>query len=197
MGGGVVSAADEFDLGVDAYASTEPGQFDDEVLDPCGCRMSVSYGHSQGEAVPRPLRASAAIDWLVERNPLTITTWNDPVIEAVGHHVRSVYVETFWLPTLGPSATWLIRRLACWLEADRACATVELPELAVELGLGAGTGRSSPIIRTLARLAQFQAAAPAGDAFAVRRHLAPLPRRLASQLPNRLAVALEREDGGG
>jgi hypothetical protein len=144
--------------------------------------------------VPRPLRGSAAIDWLATRNPLTVTTWDDPVVEAAGHHVRSVYVETFWLPTLGPSATWVLRRLACWLEAATAPITVDLSDLAVELGLGGGIGRSSPIIRTLARLSQFQAAGPAGDAYAVRRFLAPLPQRLASQLPGRLAAALQHAD---
>ena len=144
--------------------------------------------------MPRPLRGSAAIDWLATRNPLTVITWDDPVVEAAGHHVRSVYVETFWLPTLGPSATWVLRRLACWLEAATAPITVDLSDLAVELGLGGGIGRSSPIIRTLARLWQFQAAGPAGDAYAVRRFLAPLPQRLASQLPGRLAAALQRTD---
>ena len=194
MGGGVVSAADEFDLGVDAYASKVLGPFDDEALDPCGCQVSGDYRHSQGVAVPRPLRGSAAIDWLANRNPLTVTSWDDPVVEAAGHHVRSVYVETFWLPALGPSATWVLRRLACWLEAATAPVSVELGDLAVELGLGGGVGRSSPIVRTLARLSQFQAAGPAGDAYAVRRYLAPLPLRLASQLPSRLATALQQTD---
>lgn len=194
MGGGVVSTSGRFDLGIDAYASKISGPEGDEVLDPCGCGVSVSYAHSQGVAVPRPLRGSAAIDWLATRNPLTVITWDDPVVEAAGHHVRSVYVETFWLPTLGPSATWVLRRLACWLEAATAPITVDLSDLAVELGLGGGIGRSSPIIRTLARLSQFQAAGPAGDAYAVRRFLAPLPQRLASQLPGRLAAALQRTD---
>jgi hypothetical protein len=189
-----VSTSGRFDLGIDAYASKISGPEGDEVLDPCGCGVSVSYVHSQGVAEPRPLRGSAAIDWLATRNPLTVTTWDDPVVEAAGHHVRSVYVETFWLPTLGPSATWVLRRLACWLEAATAPITVDLSDLAVELGLGGGIGRSSPIIRTLARLSQFQAAGPAGDAYAVRRFLAPLPQRLASQLPGRLAAALQHAD---
>lgn len=144
--------------------------------------------------MPRPLRGTAAIDWLVGRNPLTIAAWHDPVVEAAGHHVRSVYVETYWLPTLGPSATWLLRRLACWLEASTEPIGIDLVELGAELGLGGGLGRSSPVVRTLARLAQFQAAAPAGDTYAIRRHLAPLPQRLASQLPPRLASALQRSD---
>jgi hypothetical protein len=139
--------------------------------------------------MPRPIRASAAVDWLANQNPLSVVEWADPVVEAAGHPVRSVYVETFWLPTLGPTAMWLLRRLSAWLEATPDGISVELPELAQELGLGASVGRSSPVIRTLARLLRFQAAAPAGDALAVRRFLAPLPHRLAAQLPPRLAAA--------
>ncbi|HEY9557939.1 MAG TPA: hypothetical protein VIR58_14470 [Acidimicrobiales bacterium] len=139
--------------------------------------------------MPRPIRASAAIDWLANQNPLSVVEWADPVVEAAGHPVRSVYVETFWLPTLGPTAMWLLRRLSAWLEATPDGISVELPELAQELGLGANVGRSSPVIRTLARLLRFQAAAPAGDVLAVRRFLAPLPYRLAAQLPPRLAAA--------
>lgn len=128
-----MSAAEQFDLVVDAYASKESDADQHEPLDPCGCQVSGVYRHSQGVAVPRPLRGSAAIDWLANRNPLTVASWDDPVVEAAGHHVRSVYVETFWLPTLGPSATWVLRRLACWLEAATA-------PVSVELGLGDGIG---------------------------------------------------------
>lgn len=144
--------------------------------------------------MPRPLRGSAAISWLDGRDPLLITSWEDPVVEAAGHPVRSVYVETCWLPTLGPSATWLLRRLASWLEGATGPVSVELGELATEVGLGHSVGRSSPVVRSLARLAQFQIAAPAGDALAIRRHLAPLPQRLACQLPPRLAAALHRTE---
>ncbi len=42
---------------------------------------------------------------------LTVQPWPDPVIDAVGHEVRSPYVERFWLGLLGPSSTWLLRRL--------------------------------------------------------------------------------------
>lgn len=189
-----MTAAEEFGLSVGAYASKVSRPGSDEALDPCGCQVSGVYRHSQGVAVPRPLRGSAAIDWLANRSPLIVTSWDDPVVEEAGHHVRSVYVETFWLPTLGPSATWVLRRLACWLEAATVPLSVDLGDLAVELGLGGGVGRSSPIVRTLARLSQFQAAGPAGDAYAVRRFLAPLPLRLASQLPGRLAAALQQAD---
>ena len=87
--------------------------------------------------MPRPIRASAAVDWLANQNPLSVVEWADPVVEAAGHPIRSVYVETFWLPTLGPTAMWLLRRLSAWLEATPDGISVELPELAQELGLGA------------------------------------------------------------
>jgi hypothetical protein len=32
-----------------------------------------------------------------------VTPWHDPVVEAVGHDLRSPYVERFWLALLGPS----------------------------------------------------------------------------------------------
>jgi len=33
---------------------------------------------------------------------ITIKPWLDPVVDVLGHDPRSRYVETFWLPTLGP-----------------------------------------------------------------------------------------------
>ena len=43
---------------------------------------------------------------------MTIKPWNDPILEVSGHDPRSRYVETFWLPTLGPTALLLLRHLA-------------------------------------------------------------------------------------
>ena len=42
---------------------------------------------------------------------ISIRPWPDPVIDALGHDPRSSYVETYWLGILGPSTTWLLRRL--------------------------------------------------------------------------------------
>jgi hypothetical protein len=33
---------------------------------------------------------------------LTVRPWPDPLIDTLGYDPRSRYVETFWLPTLGP-----------------------------------------------------------------------------------------------
>jgi hypothetical protein len=35
---------------------------------------------------------------------ITVTPWHDPVVDVLGHDPRSRYVETFWLPSLGPTA---------------------------------------------------------------------------------------------
>ena len=47
---------------------------------------------------------------------LRVEPWLDPVIDNLGHDPRSAYVETFWLPVLGPSTTWLLRHLTTRLE---------------------------------------------------------------------------------
>ena len=125
--------------------------------------------------------------WLCQQNPLRIEALNDPVVEAFGHDPRSDYAETYWLPVLGPSALWTLRRVAAWLDAHPEGFPVPLAPLAGELGLGGGTLRNAPLIRTLTRLVVFDMAAIRGDVLAVRRALPPLARRHLSRLPGHLA----------
>ena len=40
-----------------------------------------------------------------ERVHIRVEPWPDPVIDELGHDPRSAYVETFWLPVLGPTTT--------------------------------------------------------------------------------------------
>ncbi|MFM8908375.1 MAG: hypothetical protein ACKOIZ_12395, partial [Actinomycetota bacterium] len=42
---------------------------------------------------------------------LMVVPWRDVTVESLGFAARSDYVEWFWLPVLGPSATWLLRRI--------------------------------------------------------------------------------------
>ncbi|HEY4400579.1 MAG TPA: hypothetical protein VGO38_00985, partial [Acidimicrobiia bacterium] len=79
---------------------------------------------------------------------LTITPWPDPLLDTLGHDPRSLYVETFWLPTLGPTAVLLLRHLAT--RFDESPSGVELPvaDTSQALGLGQRDGNSSPIVRT-------------------------------------------------
>ncbi|MDQ1373805.1 MAG: hypothetical protein QOJ09_1143 [Actinomycetota bacterium] len=122
---------------------------------------------------------------------LRVIAWPDPVIDAVGHDPRSTYVERFWLGVLGPSTTWLLRRMASALESSPAGFELPLGDTARALGLG-GEGRHSPFVRALARCCQFELARPEGDGvLAVRRRLPPLNRRQLVRLPDALQAEHE------
>ncbi len=135
--------------------------------------------------------------WLVAHDPLEVVGWDDPLVEQLGHAPRSAYVETYWLPVIGPASTWAMRRLTILLDAAPEGYSLPLAELGRELGLGAGTGRSSPVVRTLARIVAFGLATPRGDALAIRRMLAPLTCRQVRSLPEPLAIQHDRERAAG
>lgn len=121
---------------------------------------------------------------------LTICAWPDPVIDTLGHDPRSTYVETYWLGILGPSTTWLARRLVAGLEAKPDGYELDLGECARCLGLGDRGGRHSPFRRALGRLTQFELAQVRGpDTLAVRRRLPPLNRHQAARLPDCLRAS--------
>src|SRR5262249_28321961 len=84
----------------------------------------------------------------------------------------------------GPTALLLLRHLAGRFE--RQSGSIELPvaETSHALGLGLRDGTSSPIVRTLTRLEQFELACSDGRAtVAVRRSLPPVQRRHVRRLP--------------
>jgi len=108
---------------------------------------------------------------------LLIRPWPDGVIDTLGFDPRSAYVETYWLGILGPSTTWLLRRLVAGLDISPDGFDLPLAETARQLGLGDRGGRHSPFLRALARTTQFELAQPEGDAgLAVRRRVPPLTR---------------------
>jgi hypothetical protein len=124
---------------------------------------------------------------------LLIRPWPDQVIDALGFDPRSSYVETYWLGVLGPSTTWLLRRLAAGLEAHPSGFELDLPETAFRLGLGARGGRHSPFARALGRCVQFGLARQEGrDGLGVRRKLPPLTRRQLVRLPTSLQQEHDR-----
>ena len=117
---------------------------------------------------------------------LQIRPWPDDVIDSLGHDPRSAYVERFWLGVLGPTAIWLLRRLAAGLDASPAGFTLPLADTARAIGIG-GSGRSSSFAKTLGRVCQFELArVELPDAVAVRRKLPPLARRHLARLPESL-----------
>jgi hypothetical protein len=118
---------------------------------------------------------------------IRVMPWPDPVLDAVGHDPRSWYVETFWLPTLGPTALLLLRHLADRFEANPRGIQLQVADTAAALGLGPREGQSSPLVRSLTRLQQFELACSDGDAtIAVRTTLPPVHRRHVRRLPTAL-----------
>jgi hypothetical protein len=122
---------------------------------------------------------------------LRVEPWLDPVVDEIGHDPRSSYVETFWLPVLGPSTTWLLRRFASHLDDAPRGVEFEPEDLARRLGIGERSGPNAPFARTLKRCVDFQMAEWRGGALAVRRYLPPLARRHLRRLPE----ALQQEHG--
>ena len=118
---------------------------------------------------------------------LRVVAWPDPVVDALGHDPRSWYVEHFWLPVLGPTTTWLVRRVAAGLDASEGGFSMGREETARALGLGGRDGRHSPFARAVTRCVTFEVGRWQGPGtLAVRRHLPPLPRRHLLRLPPRL-----------
>jgi hypothetical protein len=108
------------------------------------------------------------------------------VIDRLGHDPRSPYAEQFWLPILGPSASWLLRRIAERFDAEPAGFSVHLTEAAREIGLGTKGGRHGPLLHTVDRLGSFgllQRVEP--TLLATRRRVPPLTRAQVNRLPSR------------
>lgn len=121
---------------------------------------------------------------------LVISPWPDPIIDTLGHDPRSEYVERFWLPTLGPTTLLLLRRIATGLDGAPDGLEIEMLDLSQSLGLGARAGNSSPLVRSLHRLVQFDLAQSTDPgAFAVRRNVPPVSRRHVHRLP----LSLQRD----
>ena len=124
---------------------------------------------------------------------LTVTPWTDPIIDTLGHDPRSEYVERFWLPTLGPTTLLLLRRLATTFDRSPDAVTLDVADLSQSLGLGAREGSSSPLIRSVDRLIQFDLAVLMKPGhYVVRRNVPPINRRHMHRIP--LALQREHED---
>lgn len=113
----------------------------------------------------------------------------DPVIDTIGHDPRSLYVELFWLPTLGPTALLFLRRMAALFEESPEGVEICMAETSRSLGLGDRLGRQSPLSRSLTRLVQFDLAAAeteSAGSLSVRRFVPPVNRRHMKRLPESL-----------
>lgn len=76
-------------------------------------------------------------------------------IDVEGHDPRSSYVEIYWLPVIGPTATWLYRLIARdWEDGGADLICLDVARAGARVGVG-GTGRHCPAIKALDRLTRF------------------------------------------
>ena len=112
-----------------------------------------------------------------------VAPWLDPVVDRRGHDPRSAYVEQFWLGVLGPTATWLLRRLVAGFDHQPDGYELDVTATARSLGLSRrrrGRRHRSPrrctrcvMFGLVQRLSRLVARAPADPA-----RLAAPPGRL-------------------
>jgi hypothetical protein len=114
---------------------------------------------------------------------LMVGAWRDSLVERHGYPATDLYCELFWLPRLGPSALWMLRRLAATAAAHPAPISVPVTDLSVSLGLSDHIGRNSAVAKTLRRLVAFDAATYSDQIYQVRLALGPLPQRHLAKLP--------------
>jgi hypothetical protein len=127
----------------------------------------------------------------VSGETLIVYPWLDPVIDASGHPVRSEYVEQFWLGILGPTATWLLRRLVSGFDHYPDGYELNLPDTAAALGLTFRTDKECPFLRAMERLTLFGVAQSYSYGLAVRTRVPQLGTRNLQKLPQHLRDAHE------
>ncbi len=127
---------------------------------------------------------------------IIVTPWVDQIIDRRGFDPRHIYVETYWLGVIGPTATWIMRRFAESFDHSPDGFTIAVDALAGSIGVSAAKGPSSPFDRALGRCLRFGLARPSPTAgraesddlvLEVRRRLPQLPTRSLHRLPDHLA----------
>lgn len=125
-----------------------------------------------------------------DSHEIHLWVWREPLIDPYGFDPRSDYVETYWLPVLGPSATLLLRRLGQLGAEHPGGVDIDVHETALSLGLGQGA-RYGNFLRALGRLDHFGMVRGRQDepgSLGVRYRVSPLPLRHIQRLPTRLAL---------
>lgn len=115
-----------------------------------------------------------------------VMPWIDPVVDRRGHDPRSVYVEQFWLGVLGPTATWLLRRLVTGFDRQPDGYDLDVAHTARSLGLSVSKGMASPFAKAVQRCVMFGVATQRSDGWTVRRRVPAISQRHLQRLPPEL-----------
>ncbi|MFN8020420.1 MAG: hypothetical protein U0Q03_02725 [Acidimicrobiales bacterium] len=133
--------------------------------------------------------SSTAIEIPLSEPTIVVVPWHDEVVDRIGYDPRSSYVETFWLNVLGPTTTWIVRRIATGLDEYPGGFELDLVQTAAALGLTFTPGASNPFARSVNRCVMFGAAQPVDGGLAVRRRLPPVSARQLARMPEYLRDA--------
>ena len=101
---------------------------------------------------------------------------------------RSYYAETFWLPILGPSTMWLLRKVAERFDTEPDGFALDLIDMSRALGIASKGGRNNSFHRAINRVVSFNMGSTIDDkTIAIRRHMPALHGGQTRRLPPRLA----------
>ena len=132
----------------------------------------------------------SSADGMVFPVEMTVRAW-DLDTTVPGFPLLHPYVEMVWLPVIGPSTAWLLRRLGGWMLACPDGLTVVLPELSESLGLGWSSGPNSSLQRSMRRLMRF-GLARWSDGFEVVTMVPPVSEGRLARLSPSLVRAHDR-----
>ncbi len=135
--------------------------------------------------------SSHPMDLVLDQPTLVVVPWYDEVVDAMGFDPRSTYVELFWLNVLGPTATWLMRRMVSGLDEYPGGYELDLAQTAGALGLTFAPSVVNPFSRALNRCVMFGGAQTVPGGLAVRRRLPPVSARQLARMPPYLRDAHE------
>lgn len=125
--------------------------------------------------------------------PLLIVPWHDDVVDQLGFDPRSPYAERFWLPVLGPTCSWLLRRLAHEFDRQPDGFSIDVVQCARSIGIGGRGGHNGPFHRSIDRCVRFGLIREdAHGILAVRTRLPPLDGPAIGRLPRPLQAEHRR-----
>ena len=108
---------------------------------------------------------------------IVVVPWSDPVVDEDGASVFSRYAELYWLPILGPSALWILRRIVMGFEESPHGFELDCATTATDMGLRFSLSPNNSFSRSLQRCLYFGALQVHQGGLAVRCYLPAISKR--------------------
>ena len=108
---------------------------------------------------------------------IVVVPWSDPVVDEDGASVFSRYAELYWLPILGPSALWILRRIVMGFEESPHGFELDCATTATDMGLRFSLSPNNSFSRSLQRCLYFGALQVHQGGLAMRCYLPAISKR--------------------